>query len=155
MIDVKLGKKQLIYSIIVTFSFFTVYLLIYAYHHRDRNDLIYLIFNSYALIAVLLGFLLVLYRERKQRLKKETDHKRLIYMAENLSAPAMLWSNDFSEVILNEALSKLSGVTVRPDFDAKHIVPLFFGKTHDLILNAGAIPRAHALDLAAEQGRAV
>ena len=128
MIDVKLGKKQLIYSIIVTFSFFTVYLLIYAYHHRDRNDLIYLIFNSYALIAVLLGFLLVLYRERKQRLKKETDHKRLIYMAENLSAPAMLWSNDFSEVILNEALSKLSGVTVRPDFDAKHIVPLFFGK---------------------------
>lgn len=128
VIDVKLGKKQLIYSIIVTFSFFTVYLLIYAYHHRDRNDLIYLIFNTYALIAVLLGFLLVLYRERKQKRKKETDHKRLIYMAENLSAPAMLWSNDFSEVVLNEALSTLSGVTVRPDFDAKHIVPGFFGR---------------------------
>ncbi|MBP0971522.1 MAG: GGDEF domain-containing protein [Oscillospiraceae bacterium] len=124
----KLGKKQLIYSVVVAFAFFTVYLIIYAFYHRDKDELVYLIFNTYALIAVLLSFLIVLYRERKQRRKKETDHKRLIYMAENLSAPAMLWSNNFSEIILNEALSELSGITVRPDFDAKYIVSRFFGK---------------------------
>ena len=54
----KLGKKQLIYSVVVAFAFFTVYLIIYAFYHRDKDELVYLIFNSYALIAVLLSFLL-------------------------------------------------------------------------------------------------
>ena len=128
MTDVKLQKKQLIYSVVVAFAFFTVYLIIYAFHHRDKNELVYLIFNTYALIAVLLSFLIVLYRERKAKRKKEADRRRLTDMVRNLTAPAMLWNNTFTEAVLNDALTALSGITLRDDFQPNYVIAQFFGR---------------------------
>lgn len=124
----KLQKKQLVYSIVVAFAFFTVYLIIYAFYHRENDGLVYLIFNSYALIAVVLSFVVVLRRSVREQRKKVTDHKRLTYFAKNLTAPALLWNDNFSEIVLNDALAELAEITAPADADAKPIICGFFNK---------------------------
>ena len=121
-------KSQLIVSVVVGFALLTGYLIAYAFFHREKGDLVYLIFNSYALLAVLLSFLMVLRRQRQEKHNKEIARKRLTYLAKNLTAPAMLWNDNFSAVILNDALSELSATKMRGDFNPKHVVPMFFGK---------------------------
>lgn len=121
-------KSQLIVSVVVGFALLTGYLIVYAFFHREKGDLVYIIFNSYALLAVILSFLMVLRRQRHEEHKKEIARKRLTYLAKNLTAPAMLWNDSFTDVILNDALSELSEMKMRDDFNPKHVVPLFFGK---------------------------
>ncbi len=121
-------KKQLVVSVVVGFAVLTGYLIIYAFFHREKGDLVYIIFNSYALLAVLLSFILVLRRQKQEQHKKEITRKRLMYLAKNLTAPAMLWNDNFTEVILNDSLSEIAETKMRSDFDPKHVVPMFFGK---------------------------
>lgn len=71
-------KRQLVVSVVVGFSILTGYLIVYAFFHREKGDLVYIIFNSYALLAVLLSFLIVLRREKQDRHKKEITRKRLM-----------------------------------------------------------------------------
>ncbi len=122
-------KSQLMVSVVVGFALLTGYLIAYAFFHREKGDLVYIIFNSYALLAVLLSFLMVLRRQKHEAHKKEIARKRLSYLAKNLTSPAMLWNDSFTEVVPNDALSELSELKMREDFDAKHVVPMFFGKT--------------------------
>ena len=121
-------KKPILYTIEVIFAFVTVYIIIYAFYHREQSDLVYIIFNSYALLAVILSFVIVLSLGRRERRKRESARKRLIYFTKNLTAPAMLWNDNFTEVVLNDALVKISEMKMREDFDARYVVPLFFGK---------------------------
>ena len=121
-------KKQLIVSVVVGFSLLTGYLIAYAFFHREKGDLVYIIFNSYALLAVILSFLMVLRREKLEEHKKEIARKRLTYLAKNLSAPAMLWNDSFTEVVLNDALSELTEIEMRDDFSVEQVVSMLFGK---------------------------
>ena len=121
-------RKHLAVSVVVTFSLLTGYLIAYAFFHRENGDLVYIIFNLYALLAVLLSFVMVLRRQRHERNKKEIARKRLYFLAKNLTAPAMLWNDSFTDVVLNDALSELSELKVREDFAPRDVVSLFFGK---------------------------
>jgi hypothetical protein len=48
-------KKQLIAAVLIGFSLLTGYLILYAFFHREKGDLIFIIFNSYALLSIVLG----------------------------------------------------------------------------------------------------
>ena len=121
-------RSGLIHTGIVLFSLVTVFVISYAYRHREKGDLIYIIFNTYALAAVALSFLLVLHRQRVSSRRQEERKKRLRYLTQNLSAPAMLWDDSFQCAVPNDTLLKLTDMTMHEDFDAKLIVPMFFGK---------------------------
>lgn len=121
-------RSGLIHTGIVLFSLVTVFIIVYAFRHREKGDLIYIIFNAYALAAVAFSFLLVLHRQRVSLRKEESKKKRLRYLTQNLSAPAMLWDDSFQFVVLNDTLLKLADMTMRGDFDPKLVVPMFFGK---------------------------
>ena len=121
-------KNKLMYAVYIVFAFFTAYVMIYAFFHRERSELVYLIFNSYALIALVVSLLLIFNRQRILRRKQETARKRLIYLTKKLTAPAMLWNDNFSVVVLNDALLNTAEMKMKEDFDPKHIVPMFFGK---------------------------
>lgn len=124
----KKWKKHLLYTVQMIFAFLTVYIIIYAFYHRDQDELVYIIFNSYALLAVILGFLAVLTRNIQVKKRQELTRKRLRFLTKNLSYPAMLWNDNFSEAVLNEALSELAEIKMRDDFNAKYVIPPFFGK---------------------------
>ena len=121
-------RSGLIHTGIVLFSLVTVFIIVYAFRHREKGDLIYIIFNAYALAAVAFSFLLVLHHQRVSLRKEESKKKRLRYLTQNLSAPAMLWDDSFQFVVLNDTLLKLADMTMRGDFDPKLVVPMFFGK---------------------------
>ena len=121
-------RSGLVHFIIVIFSLVTVFVIFYAYRHREKGDLIYIIFNAYALTAVALSFLLVLHRQRVNRRKQESKRKRLQYLAKNLSSPAMLWDDSFQTVILNDTLLRLADLTLKEQIDPKLVVPMFFNK---------------------------
>ena len=125
-------KKQLIAAVLIGFSLLTGYLILYAFFHREKGDLIFIIFNSYALLAIVLGVVMAYRRERNEQYKKELTHKRLTYLTQNLTAPAMLWNDSFTEVILNDALMELSNLHKHEDLSAQEIVPMFFGKKEKL-----------------------
>ena len=112
----------------VVFAFVTVYVIIFAFYHREQADLIFIIFNSYALIAVALSFLYVLSQQRAARRERNALRKRLTYLTENLTYPAMLWNDSFTAIILNQPLTTLSEIALRDDFDPRLVVPLFFGR---------------------------
>ena len=97
-------KKPLIAAVVIGFALLTGYLILYAFFHREKGDLIFIIFNSYALLAVVLCVVMVHRSDRNEQLKKELTHKRLTYLTQNLTAPAMLWNDSVTEVILNDAL---------------------------------------------------
>ena len=86
-------RNRIIYFTMVAFSVVTVLIIIYAFRHRDADDLVYLIFNSYALLAVILAFLFVLYWQRVRRKRLISEQKRLRHLVGNLTAPAMLWDD--------------------------------------------------------------
>lgn len=121
-------KKQLMYSVVVAFALATGYLIVYAFFHREKGDLVYLIFNTYALAAVILSFAMVLRRQRQEKQKKILTRKRLEYLAKNLTSPAMLWDDRLKTLIINESLSRLAELQMRDDYDVKYVVPMFFGK---------------------------
>ena len=122
-------KKPLIYTVEIFFALFTAYVIIYAYHHQEKSELVYLIFNSYALLAIIISFAFLVYREHAEYKKQAAARLRLKHLAQNLTAPAMLWDDSFRTVILNEALSNLSGMqSPENGSDAKFMVPWFFGK---------------------------
>ncbi|MBQ8920893.1 MAG: EAL domain-containing protein [Oscillospiraceae bacterium] len=121
-------RSHIINSIIVVFSVLTVLVIIAAYRNREKGELIYLIFNTYALIAVLLSFLIVLFRQRAAKRRQESKKKRLQDLTRDLSSPAMLWDDSFQTVILNDTLLRLADLTLHDDFDAKQVVALFFGR---------------------------
>lgn len=110
----------------VTFAVVTVLIIIYAFRHRDADDLVYLIFNSYALLAVLLSFLFVLYWQRVRRRRRISEQKRLRHLVKNLTAPAMLWDDDLQSVELNDALRRLAELDGEQP-DAAQTVPHLFG----------------------------
>ena len=125
----KQTKRRLIYITMLAFAIVTVFVIIYAFYHRDKDGLVYLIFNSYALAAVLLSFLFVLYWQRVTRRRQKADQKRLRALVKNLTEPAMLWDDNLSEAVLNEPLMKLAEMAEKPDgFDAKLVVPYVFGR---------------------------
>ena len=121
-------KKQLLYSVVVAFAIATGYLIVYAFFHREKGDLVYLIFNTYALAAVILSFAMVLRRQRTDKRKKLLTRRRLEYLAKNLTSPAMLWDDRLKTLIMNDALSRISELQMRDDYDVKYVVPMFFGK---------------------------
>ena len=122
-------KKQLAYVAMMSFAILTAYVIIYAYHHRDKDDLVYVIFNSYALVAVILSFIFVLYWQHVQNRKRVSSQKRLRALVRNLTEPAMLWDDALKTVVLNEALLNLTELREPEDgFDAKYVVPWIFGK---------------------------
>lgn len=115
-------------TVVVIFALLTGYLIAYAFSHREQGDLVYIIFNIYALLAVVISLIAVVRQKRMDTYKKDVARKRLYYLAQNLTAPAMLWNDSLTEVIINEALTTATGMSMRQDFEAKHIVPIFFGK---------------------------
>ncbi|MBR4201645.1 MAG: GGDEF domain-containing protein [Oscillospiraceae bacterium] len=121
-------KNHLLVSIVVVFSLLTGYMIAFAFRHREQGDLVFIIFNIYALIAVVVSFLAVLRRKRLETFKRDISRKRLFYLAKNISSPAMLWNDRLTELIMNDALTELSEMKMRSDFDAKLVVPIFFGK---------------------------
>ncbi len=123
-------NKQLVVSGVVGFALLTGILNIYAFFHRNKGegDFVYILFNSYALIALILGVCMVMRRQRQEKHKMDIARKRLTYLTKNLTAPAMLWNDSFTEVIFNDALSKLTDITMSDDMGPKQIVPIFFGK---------------------------
>lgn len=148
-------KRQLVVSVVVGFSILTGYLIVYAFFHREKGDLVYIIFNSYALLAVLLSFLIVLRREKQDRHKKEITRKRLMYLAKNLTAPAMLWNDSFTDVVLNDSLLEIAEMKMHSDFDAKHVVPMFFGKKDmtDADIHAIVVAKNQEYSFTAASGR--
>ena len=120
-------KKRLIYSGMVTFAIATVLIIMYAYRHRDADDLVYLIFNSYALLAVLLSFFFVLYWQRVRRKRRISEQKRLRHLVKNLTAPAMLWDDDLNTAELNEALCRAAELDPEELPSPKQLVPQLFG----------------------------
>ncbi len=106
----------------------TVLVIVYAFRHREKGELIYLIFNTYALIAVLLSFLIVLFRQRAARRRQASKKKRLMNLTRDLSSPAMLWDDGFRIAVLNETLLRLADMPLTGEHDAKTTVPIFFGK---------------------------
>ncbi|MBQ5334642.1 MAG: bifunctional diguanylate cyclase/phosphodiesterase [Oscillospiraceae bacterium] len=123
-------KQRLIYSIMVTFAIVTVLIIIYAFRHRDADDLVYLIFNSYALLAVLLSFLFVLYWQRVRRKRMISEQKRLRHLVKNLTAPAMLWDDDLKSAELNEALMRAAELDPEEMPAPKQLIPQLFGREH-------------------------
>ena len=121
-------KKHLIAAVVIGFALLTGYLILYAFFHREKGDLIFIIFNSYALLAIVLCVVMVHRSDRNEQLKKELTHKRLTYLTQNLTAPAMLWNDSVTEVILNDALRELANIRKHEEINAKEIVPMFFGK---------------------------
>ena len=121
-------KNHVLVSIVVVFSLLTGYLIAYAFRHREQGELVYIIFNIYALIAVLVSFIAVMRRKRLEIYKADIARKRLFYLAKNLTSPAMLWNDSLTKLVINDALSELSEMKIREDFDVKLVVPMFFGK---------------------------
>lgn len=115
-------------TVVVAFALLTGYLIAYAFFHRDQGELVYIVFNIYALLAVVISFIATVRQKRIDIYKKDIARKRLYHLAQNLTAPAMLWNDSLTEVILNEAVTAATGMSMRQDFEAKHIVPMFFGK---------------------------
>ena len=111
----------------VTFAIATVLIIMYAYRHRDADDLVYLIFNSYALLAVLLSFFFVLYWQRVRRKRRISEQKRLRHLVKNLTAPAMLWDDDLNTAELNEALCRAAELDPEELPSPKQLVPQLFG----------------------------
>ena len=123
-------KKSFIYGATVVFALATAYLIAYAFWHKEKSDLIYLIFNSYALVAVLLGLAFALYWKRTQRKKAQSRQRRLNHMVKNLTSPAMLWDDALQTVIINDNLLAITELDAREEgFDPKFLVPWLFGKT--------------------------
>lgn len=123
-------KKSFVYGAIVVFSLATAYIIAYAFWHKDKSDLIYLIFNSYALVAVLLGFAFALYWKHTQKKKAESRQRRLNHMVKNLSSPAFLWDDALKTVIVNDNLLAITELDPREEgFDPKFLIPWLFGKT--------------------------
>ncbi len=111
----------------VAFSVVTVLIIIYAFRHRDADDLVYLIFNSYALLAVILAFLFVLYWQRVRRKRLISEQKRLRHLVGNLTAPAMLWDDDLTLAALNDALCRVAELDPKALPPAEQLVPRLFG----------------------------
>ena len=126
---VKSKKKQIIYISMWIFLFLTAYIIIYAYHHRDNDGLVYLIFNSYALLAAILSFGFVLYWQNVSRRKRLSEQKRLRAMVKGMTEPALLWKDNLSEAVLNDALIALGELSEHErSTEAKFLVPWIFGK---------------------------
>ena len=122
-------KKKIIYISMWIFLFLTAYIIIYAFHHRDNDGLVYLIFNSYALLAAMLSFGFVLYWQYNSRRRQTSEQKRLRTLVKNISEPAMLWADDMSEAVLNDALIQLGELSDHEQrVEAKFLVPWVFGK---------------------------
>lgn len=123
-------NKQLVVNGVVGFALLTVVLNLYAYFHRNQGegDLVYIIFNSYALVALILGMYMVIRRKRQEKRKMDIAHKRLNYLTKNLTSPAMLWNDSFTEVIFNDTLSELTDIAASGEKSPKQIVPILFGK---------------------------
>lgn len=123
-------KKSLKYLLLLIFSFGTVYLMIFAFWHRTNSELLFLILSAYALAAVILSFLFVLYSRRINQRKTESANRRLVRLVNNLSAPAMLWDDELQSVIMNEKLRTLAELENDPQekLDAKQMIPWLFGK---------------------------
>ena len=117
--------KNMAYVILVLV---TLVVMVYAFFHRENGGLVYIIFNSYALLAVIISMISIQRRAHASRRKREAAKKRLLYLTKNLSAPAMLWNDNFTEVVLNDTLMQLAEMKMREDFNAKLVVPMFFGK---------------------------
>lgn len=135
-------RFHIVNTIMVLFAVLTVLVIAYAYRHREKGELLYLIFNTYALIAVLLSFLIVLFRQRAAKRRQESKKKQLQNLTRDLSSPAMLWDDSLQTVIPNETLLRLADMTMHDDYDAKHVIPIFFGKkslteddVRELVLN--------------------
>ena len=121
--------SQIAITVFVVFALLTGYIMVYAYHHRDVSELVYLIFNSYAIVALLLGLIFVWYWQHAQTRRREQSRKSMVKLMESLASPAMLWNDTMDTVILNSTLLKLSELTKPAEgFDAKHTVPWLFGQ---------------------------
>ncbi|HBI85915.1 MAG TPA: hypothetical protein DDX71_06475 [Ruminococcus sp.] len=120
-------KWHIYYSVEVLFALLTCFVIYYAFCRREQSDLVFVIFNLYALLAVILSLILVVRVDRTQQRRKQSTRKRLAHLTENLSSPALLWSDDFSQVVINEKLTGVTGIAMRDDYDARELVGLFFG----------------------------
>lgn len=122
-------KKHIIYTAEVFFALITAYILIYAFYHRDSAELVYIIFNSYALLAVILSFCFVLYWQHMRRKREIEQREGFVKLTKSLASPAMLWDSKLTTVVLSPQLIELAELTEPKDgFDAQYIVPWLFSK---------------------------
>ncbi|MBQ3939727.1 MAG: bifunctional diguanylate cyclase/phosphodiesterase [Oscillospiraceae bacterium] len=120
-------RNRIIYFTMLAFAVVTVLIIIYAFRHRDADELVYLIFNSYALLAVILSFFFVLYWQRVRRKRLISEQNRLRHLVGNLTAPAMLWDDELSMAALNDALCRVAQLDPNALPTADHLVPRLFG----------------------------
>ena len=111
-----------------SFALLTVFLIVYAFTHRDKDDLVYLIFNSYAIVAVVLSLCFVLYWQHVQKRKLKSSQKRLRALVMNLTEPAMLWDDSLKSILVNDAMCELAELKGSTEFEPKFILPWVFGK---------------------------
>ncbi|MBR6421022.1 MAG: EAL domain-containing protein [Oscillospiraceae bacterium] len=117
------------FSVFVAFAIITAYIMVYAYHHREVSELVYLIFNSYAIVALILGLVFVLHWQYSSAKRREQAQQSLRQLVESLASPAMLWNDALDTVIMNDTLRELSELTKSGEgVDAKYIVPWLFGQ---------------------------
>lgn len=121
-------RAHLVNSVMVLFAVLTVTVIAYAFRNREKGELIYLIFNAYALIAVLLSFLIILFRQRAAKRRQLSKKKRLQNLTKDLASPAMLWDDTLRTVILNDTLRNLAELDPEHAADPKHVLSVLFGR---------------------------
>lgn len=123
------AKTQIIFTVYTLFALLTCYIMVYAFYHRKDSELILLVFGSYAILALLAGIGFLMYWQRVSRRRRKTSQEAMLKLVNSLASPAMLWTSTLDRVVLNEALIGLSELTKHEDgFDARHVVPWFFGE---------------------------
>lgn len=115
-------------TVFVVFAVLTGYIMVYAYYHREVSELVYLIFNSYAIVALVLGLVFLWYWQHARERRREQGRRNLEQLVSSLASPAMLWNDSLETVVMNDSLMELAEMTKSSrGFDAKYIVPWLFG----------------------------
>jgi len=122
-------KTQLIVSAFIAFALITGAVFAYVMNTCDTSGLLFIIFDAYALAALVLGFVFVWYWQHITRKRRQESQENLRQLVRNLASPAMLWNDALDTVLMNEALLGISELTVPAEgLDARYIVPWVFGK---------------------------
>ena len=122
-------KTQLIVSAFIVFALITGAVFAYVINTCDTSGLLFIIFDIYAIAALLLGWIFIWYWQRTAKKRRQSAQTNLRQLVQNLASPAMLWNDTLDQVILNEALLSVSELTVPAEgLDARYIIPWIFGK---------------------------
>ena len=117
----KLNYNVIIIEIVLAIS--TTLVLIYAFYNRENA---FPIFATYAITVLVLNIAFSIYNLAFKRRETEVNKEKIKMLINIVNANVVIWSTDFSSVIMNDILMRTIGIDSPRQIKPKAIIDVLF-----------------------------